>query len=219
MDPRTPPGRSARSPTTVARAEAAWATRVREGCARRRSTLLRLVRYCGVSVVSTVASLVILGLLVGPVGLVATWSNVIATAVGTVPSFELNRRWVWNLTGRRPVLGQIVPFCALSLTGLVVSTVAVGTVSVHTSAWGRRSHTAALLGANLAAYGTLWVLQYQLLNRRLFKAPTDRSRTAGGSDLPAGGQTALSLSGPVGRRLGDGGPAPRISAQGRNDHG
>ena len=46
----------------------------------------------------------------------AGWANVVATAAGTVPSFELNRRWVWNKTGRRsfarrdrPVLGAVVP--------------------------------------------------------------------------------------------------------------
>ena len=86
----------------------------------------RLVRYSAVSVVSTTTSLLTLGVLVGLAATPAVWANVVATAVGTVPSFELNRRWVWRAGGRRSVLRQVVPFCALSATGLVVSTVAVG---------------------------------------------------------------------------------------------
>ena len=37
-----------------------------------------------------------LTLLVGTDAVTAGWANVIATGVGTVPSFELNRRWVWG---------------------------------------------------------------------------------------------------------------------------
>jgi putative flippase GtrA len=135
----------------------------------RRDTVVRLIRYAAVSVVSTTTTLVTLGALVGLVGMAATWSNVIATAVGTVPSFELNRRWVWNNDGRRSFVGQVVPFCVLSFAELVASTVAVGVVAGHTSGWGHWSHTAAVVVANVAAYGTLWVVQYQLLNRYLFR--------------------------------------------------
>ena len=135
----------------------------------RRDTVIRLIRYAAVSVISTTTTLVMLGALVGLVGMAATWSNVIATAVGTVPSFELNRRWVWSNDGRRSLFGQVVPFCALSFAELVVSTLAVGVVAGHTSGWGHWSHTAAVVAANVAAYGTLWVVQYRLLDRVLFR--------------------------------------------------
>jgi putative flippase GtrA len=141
----------------------------------RRATVVRLMRYSAVSLVATSTSLVTLGVLVGLAGLPATWSNVIATGVGTVPSFELNRRWVWNHQGRRSLLGQIVPFCCLSFTGLVVSTLAVGVVAGRTSGWGHWSHTVAVMAANLAAYGTLWVVQFHLLNRVLFRTPQPES--------------------------------------------
>ena len=72
-----------------------------------------------------------------------------ATGVGTVPSFELNRRWVWSHEGRRSLFGQIVPFCLLSFTGLVVSTVAVGVTAGRTAGWSHWSHTAAVLAANV----------------------------------------------------------------------
>lgn len=151
---------------------------------RHRTTVLRLVRYSGVSAVSTATSLTVLGILVGLAGTPAMVANVIATGVGTVPSFELNRRWVWRATGRRSVLGQVVPFCALSLTGLVASTVAVGAASARTIGWGHWGHTAAVLAANVIAYGSLWVVQYVLADRVLFVDRT-RGARAGGDPAPA----------------------------------
>jgi len=53
------------------------------------------------------------------------WSNVVATTVGTVPSFELNRRWVWTKRGHRSLLPEIAPFCTLSAAGLALSTLIV----------------------------------------------------------------------------------------------
>ena len=155
-------GREVRYPTV---ADRPWSGRVPD---RYRTTVRRLVRYSGVSAVSTATSLVTLGFLVGVAGMSAMAANVIATAVGTVPSFELNRRWVWRAAGRRSVLGQVVPFCALSFAGLVVSTLAVGAASARTAGWGHWSHTVAVLAANVAAYGSLWVIQYVLADRVLF---------------------------------------------------
>lgn len=137
---------------------------------RRRDLVLRLLRYSGVSAVATTSSLVVLFTLVGLVGVPAVWANVVATAVGTVPSFELNRRWVWARQDRPSVLGQVAPFIALSFTGLVVSTVAVGLVSGRTEGWGHWAHTLAVESANIAAYGSLWVVQYIVLDRVLFRS-------------------------------------------------
>jgi putative flippase GtrA len=143
------------------------------------------MKYSAVSLVATTTSLITLGVLVGLVDLPAAWSNVIATAVGTVPSFELNRRWVWTSTGRRSLVGQIMPFCALSFTGLVVSTVAVGMASGRTAGWSHWSHTVAVLSANVAAYGALWVVQYQMLDRVLFRTRTPSPGPLSTPDAPA----------------------------------
>jgi putative flippase GtrA len=134
-----------------------------------RSTIRRLIRYGSVSAISTVTSLSILGVLVGLVGFSAIWSNVIATAVGTVPSFELNRRWVWSHDGPRSLSRQALPYCLLAFTGLVLSTVSVNIAADATASWTRFMHTAAVEFANFGAYGTLWVIQFFLCDRILFK--------------------------------------------------
>jgi putative flippase GtrA len=136
--------------------------------AGRRRRLAVWLRYCAVSAVSTGTSLTTLGVLVGVAGVDATVANVVATAVGTIPSFELNRRWVWAHHGRRSVIRQVVPFVALSFAGLVLSTLAVHVAAIHTADWSRGWRTVAVEAANVAAYGALWILQFFVLDRVLF---------------------------------------------------
>jgi putative flippase GtrA len=127
----------------------------------------RLVRYGSVSAIATTTSLLILGILV-LLGWPAVLANVVATAVGTVPSFELNRRWVWAQDGRRSLIGQVLPFCLLSFAGLVLSTVAVHIAADATVGSTRLVRTAAVESANVGTYGVLWLVQFFLCDRVLF---------------------------------------------------
>ena len=138
----------------------------------------KLLRYAAVSGVATATSLSILGILVGVLGVDAAAANVVATAVGTVPSFELNRRWVWIDRTRRSVLRQVTPFCTLSFAGLVISTLAVHAASARTIGWSRGWHTLAVEAANVSAYGALWVVQFVLLDRVLFHHPRPEASSA-----------------------------------------
>ena len=134
-------------------------------------TLLRkLARYAMVSAISTSVSLTILGVLVATSAMTAGWANVIATGVGTVPSFELNRRWVWRYSARRSLMAQVVPFCALSFLGLGLSTVAVSAAVGWATAAGLSATARALVAevANVGTFGALWVVQFVLLDRVLF---------------------------------------------------
>ena len=152
--------------------------------------LRKLVRYAAVSAISTTVSLIILGTLVATGMTTAGWANVIATAAGTVPSFELNRRWVWQRRGPRSVVREAVPFCVLSFTGLGLSTVIVSLAAgwVTAAGLGAAARTTAAEMANVATFGTLWVLQYLILDRVLFaphgetSAAVDRVECRRGDD-------------------------------------
>ncbi len=89
----------------------------------------RLLKYSAVSMVSVVVSQI--GLLVALHFTTATWSNIIAVAMGTIPSYELNRTWVWGKSGKSHLWKEVAPFWGLSFLGLVVSTVAVKLASVY----------------------------------------------------------------------------------------
>jgi putative flippase GtrA len=131
---------------------------------------VKWIRYGTVSAISTVVSLTVLGVLVFTGTLSPGWANVVATAVGTVPSFELNRRWVWGRTGRRSLLTEMGPFCALSFAGLALSTLAVTVVGRWAVDAGLSAGMRALLAqqANVAAFGSLWVAQFLILDRTVF---------------------------------------------------
>jgi putative flippase GtrA len=136
----------------------------------RRTTLRRFIRYGSVSAISTAVSLVVLGILVGGLAFPALWANVIATVIGTVPSFELNRRWVWAQNGQRSLLRQALPFGLLSFSGLIISTIAVHLASDATLHSTRFVHTATVEIAVIGSYGALWLLQFLLCDRILFRS-------------------------------------------------
>ena len=132
----------------------------------------RIARCLSVSVFTTLLSLMVF------VALVTTdvrpWlANVIATAVGTVPSYVLNRRWVWGRRDTSDPWREVAPFWALSFTGLALSTFAVDradhvAASLHLTG---ATRTVGLLAANVASFGVLWVAQFLLLDRVLFRRP------------------------------------------------
>jgi putative flippase GtrA len=130
------------------------------------------LRYGTVSFVATATSLTVLGVLVSATAVPAAVANVIATAVGTIPSFELNRRWVWRRTGRRSMRAELVPFWVLSFTGLALSTLTVSAAAAWADSIGLHgfARTAAIELANVAAWGSLWIAQFVILDRFLFRA-------------------------------------------------
>jgi putative flippase GtrA len=132
--------------------------------------ILHLARYASVSVIATLVGLSTLAVLVDIGHWSATGANVVATALGTIPSFELNRRWVWGRDGRRSLRREVVPFCGLCLLELVASSAAVHATAAWTQGedWGRGVRTLADLAANVSTYGLLWMVQYAVLDRLLF---------------------------------------------------
>ena len=119
--------------------------------------------YSLVSVIAVVVSQAVLILCHGVFGLTAVWSNIIAVAAGTIPSYSLNRSWVWGKKGGSHLWKEVVPFWALSFLGLVLSTVNVAIAA----RW--NDSTVVVAGANLAAFGVLWVGKFLLLHYVLFK--------------------------------------------------
>jgi putative flippase GtrA len=130
-----------------------------------------------VSVVSTVIGLTVLGVFVGVFGWPAVWANVMATVIALPPCFELSRRWVWAHDGRRSILRQAAPYAAVAFAGLIVSSIAVHLAANATINSTRLVHTVAVELANIAAYGSLWIVQFVVCDRILFRS---RAKPTGG---------------------------------------
>jgi putative flippase GtrA len=139
-----------------------------------RVTFGKLVRYAAVSVIATAVSLSILGILVASRTVSAGWANVIATGIGTIPSFELNRRWVWRKAGQRSLLAEVGPFSVLSFAGLALSTLAVSLAAHWASTHGftNTGRTLVAEAANVSTFAALWLAQYAILDRVLFRTPS-----------------------------------------------
>ncbi len=82
----------------------------------------KLFRYTMVSVISTVVSFAVLGLVFGVLHLAdAVVSTLFANVVAVIPNYYLNRKWVWGKGGRSHVIKEIVPFWAMSALGIAFS--------------------------------------------------------------------------------------------------
>jgi putative flippase GtrA len=130
----------------------------------------RMARYTMVSVITTFVSLGVLTITYG----LFHWSEVPATVfancVATVPSYILNRRWAWRKSGRSHLWREIVPFWTASLAGIALSTV-TATLARNFSNKHDLHHLASTIvvdGANLLAFGILWVVKFLIFNH-LFK--------------------------------------------------
>jgi putative flippase GtrA len=124
----------------------------------------------GVSVVTTVMSLAMIVVATAGFAVGAALANVIATAIATVPSYHLNRRWTWAKRDRSDPWREVLPFWLLSFAGLALSTVTVALAD----SWASRArlapmaHTVAIMTGHVGGFGLLWVLQFVLLDRVLF---------------------------------------------------
>ena len=134
-----------------------------------RPGLRKLVKYSMVSAISIVVSQItqFVTFYLTHNGVL---SSVVAVAVGTVPSYELNRRWTWRKGGPSHLWREIVPFWVMSFVGLVFSTACV--YAAEQWAEGRdiaKAQTALLLNASsLAAFGLLWIGKFLIINHLLF---------------------------------------------------
>lgn len=128
----------------------------------------QLFRYSTVSVVSTVVSFAVLALVFGVLHLAGPiWSTIIANVVAVVPSYYLNRKWVWGKGGRSHLVKEIVPFWAMSAIGVVVSIFGAA-IARHIGEAHHLSHfdqTVLVLAANVASFGIFWALKYMVFNR------------------------------------------------------
>jgi putative flippase GtrA len=127
----------------------------------------RMFRYSMVSVVTTGISLGVLTIVYG----LFHWSEVPATVfancTATIPSYILNRRWAWKKSGRSHFWREIVPFWATSLAGIALSTV-TASLAREFSQKHDLHHLASTIvvdGANLLAFGILWVVKFLIFNR------------------------------------------------------
>lgn len=135
---------------------------------------LKMIKFTMVSVISALTSLVVLSIVYGALRL---WSEVpsvlFANLTAGIPSYLLNRQWVWGKSGRSHLVKEILPFVVISVTGIGF---ALFTASLaHDYATTHHLHhlirTALVLATNIASFGILWVFKFLILNRLFAQLP------------------------------------------------
>jgi putative flippase GtrA len=129
---------------------------------------LKVIRYSMVSVISALTSLVILTIVFGVLKL---WSEVVSTLFANImagiPSYYLNRRWVWKKGGRSHIWRELLPFWVMSITGIgfALYTASLAHNFANTHHLEHLARTVLVVGANITAFGILWILKFLVLNR------------------------------------------------------
>lgn len=137
---------------------------------------LRIIKYTTVSAISALTSIVVLAFVYGVLRL---WTEVpsvlFSDLVAAVPSYFLNRQWVWGKSGRSRFWREILPFFVVSFTGIgfALVTAALARSFAQTHHLHHLTRTALVVGANIGAFAVVWLLKFVILNK-LFGQLADR---------------------------------------------
>ncbi len=137
---------------------------------------VKLIKYAGVSVISTIVSQVTLLLVFGVFRLMSEVpANILANGLATLPSNTLNRRWVWGKGGKSHFWREVVPFWVLSFIGLAFSSLAVWLAGDFARNHGLSHAVTSLLvnAANLFSFAILWFVKFVIYNKLFHVDPVE----------------------------------------------
>ncbi|HEY7931455.1 MAG TPA: GtrA family protein [Acidimicrobiales bacterium] len=128
----------------------------------------KLVRFTLTSGITTVVSFGSIAILYGfRIIPGVMWSTLAGNLIGTLPAYNLNRRWTWGKRGRSHFRQEIVPFWLMSMIGIAFSQLGAWWAKheVHSHNWSHLANTALVTGTNLTCFGVFWILKLFVFNR------------------------------------------------------
>lgn len=144
----------------------------------------KMLRYSATSIICVVLSFIILALLVGVLQWDATTAAIVTCAITTIPSYVLNRRWAWGMSGTGHLLKEVIPFWVMAFIGLAFSTWTSSEAQVyaHHHHLSRLPKVAVIEGAFIGAFGVLWIGKFLIINRVLFTGDGSATGDTGDDD-------------------------------------
>ncbi len=121
-------------------------------------------RFVAVSLIGTVISQSLIVLFKGRWDWNGGVANLVAVCISAVPSYYLNRAWVWGKRGSSSLAREVLPFWIMTLAGLALST---SFAYVADRIW---DATIAVNIANLVGFGVLWVVKFLVLDQYVFSS-------------------------------------------------
>lgn len=129
-------------------------------------------RYGVTSAAATLISETALLALYGDRLLGATAAAVVATAMGSVPSYLLSRYWIWPDANRKRAERQVLGYWTIAFASLAASSVGTSVAASHAPA-GHLAHLLVVGIAYVGMYGALWIVKFFLYQSTLFRPRTE----------------------------------------------
>lgn len=138
----------------------------------------KALRYSLVSVIAVAVSQTVFVTVYGLLHWSASSSAMFSTAIGAIPSYFLNRLWVWGKKGRSHLWREIMPFWGLAFISLGFSALASGSAEryVETHDLSKLLKTVFVTGAYFGSFAVLWVVKFIIFNKVLFTKDEDLNR-------------------------------------------
>ncbi len=108
-----------------------------------------------------------------------TTASLLQAAIVTVPNFFANKHFVWQVTSRENLRGQMLVFWAAVMLGVALATFFTHLVENAMADRTSLVRGAAVLVAQLLGLGIVWVGRFLILDRWLFKLAGDTPKHAG----------------------------------------
>jgi len=130
----------------------------------------KFIKYALASIISVIVTQIVLIFCYSGLKIDGEWSAFIASSIAAVPSYFLNRNWVWRKTGKSHMRKEVLPFWIMVFIGLGFSAL----IGYYADDAGQRltdSHfvrTLIITGSNIAGFAILWVLKFIIFNKILF---------------------------------------------------
>jgi putative flippase GtrA len=133
---------------------------------------VKLFRYTAGSVIAFATSEVVFIALFGPHVLGARGSSIVASIVGILPGYYLNRNWAWQRSGRSHPLREVAPYWITTIVSTLLAAAAIGAVNDAAADMSRGARTVINAATYMAVYGVIFVAKFIIFNYVLFR---DRS--------------------------------------------
>ena len=128
----------------------------------------RMSRYTMGSVVCFLVAEVTFVLLFKPHLLGARGASVVASIVGIIPGYTLNRQWTWGRRGKSDLWREVVPYWVTALVSTALAAVATGAANDAFANYSRDTRTIINAVAYMLTYGVLFIAKYIIFDRVLF---------------------------------------------------
>lgn len=133
------------------------------------------IRYSTVSAIAVAISEILIVVFSSGMKMSGVYANVLSVGLSAIPSYYLNRAWVWGKRGKNHIAKEVIPFWVFTFAGLLLSTLIVWLIVPHPipadADW---TYTARVMIGQLLGFGILWIAKFFAFEKLLFGASTHR---------------------------------------------